>query len=57
MNWGWRAILFQDTVTVFAESLSDKSMKKLWESGTADYRQQFSVEKLDQSFGQFFELR
>ncbi len=48
--------LFQDTVTVFAESLSDKSMEKLWDSATTDYRQQISLEKLDQSFGQFFEF-
>lgn len=46
--------LFQDTVTVFAESLADKSMKKLWDRGTADYRQQFSVEDIDQIHRQFF---
>lgn len=48
--------LFQGTVKVFAESLAEKSMQKLWASGTIDYRQQLSVEKLDKGFEQFFEF-
>ncbi|QTD55051.1 hypothetical protein [Parasphingorhabdus cellanae] len=46
--------LFKDTVTVFAQSLSEKSMKKLWDTGTADYQRTVSLENLDKGFGKFF---
>lgn len=47
--------LFQETVTAFADSLVDDSMKKLWDSSANSLRQKGSVEDLDKAFETFFE--
>lgn len=46
--------LFRDTVAVFAASLTEKNMKKLLDIGSSNYREEVSVERLDQAFGPFF---
>ncbi|MEP3226370.1 MAG: hypothetical protein ABJO01_10370 [Parasphingorhabdus sp.] len=46
--------LFQDTVAIFAQSLSEKSMRALWETGTAAYQEEVSLENLDKAFEKFF---
>jgi len=47
-------LLFRDTFKVFAESISDQSMKKLWDYSAGTLRQQISLEEFDQAFGSNF---
>lgn len=42
--------LFRDTIAAFAESLSDKSMKKLRDYSSGSFRQQKSLEEFDKAY-------
>lgn len=43
--------LFRDTITVYAESLADQSMQKLWDNSSGIFRRQFTVEQLNEAYG------
>ncbi len=47
--------LFRDTMAVFAESVSDRSMKKFWDNSAGSFRRQVSVEQLDKTFESEFQ--
>ncbi len=42
--------LFRETMTVFAESLSDGTMKKLRDNGAGAFQRQITLEQLDKSY-------
>jgi hypothetical protein len=42
--------LFRDTITVYAESLADRSMQKLWDNSAGIFRRQFNVEQLNEAY-------
>jgi hypothetical protein len=42
--------LFRDTMTVFAESLSDGTMKKLRDNSASSFRRQITLEDLDKAY-------
>ena len=42
--------MFRTTIRVYADSLGDKSMKKLWDFSSPKLRRQISREKFDQAF-------
>ncbi len=46
--------LVQKTTMVFAQSVNDKSMQKLYDYSSDFFRRQMSVEQLDQQFGAFY---
>ena len=46
--------LFRKTIGVYAESLADRSMKKLWDHSAGLFREQFPLEMLDREFGRNF---
>ncbi|MEM8917740.1 MAG: hypothetical protein AAGE37_02680 [Pseudomonadota bacterium] len=46
--------LFRDTITVYAESLADRSMQKLWDNSSGLFRRQFTVAQLNEAYGRNF---
>tara|TARA_R110002033_G_scaffold9777_5_gene32032 strand:+ start:288 stop:1079 length:792 start_codon:yes stop_codon:yes gene_type:complete len=48
--------MFRKTITVFAESLVDKSMKKLWDFSSPNLRRQISLDKFNEAYKYNFQF-